>query len=199
MIAMVAFSPRGAGSEHLSALPGLFPDVPFGGATAGVRINPRTYSVSPLLSFPRQRPITHAPFAQPFLSARVTAMHSDKRGETFEASNPHPATAKSSSGQGEGRRTLVYGRAHLARQRLQEPGAGTLLPLPAVQGEGALRRAVGRAASKRTRSSHSSFIRSRVPHCCELTPRRCRGVPRAGRAGQLPDAAPRLCDFSWCL
>lgn len=68
----------------------------------GVRIDPRKYSVSSLLSFPCRRPIIHAPFAQPSLSVRITAMHSDKQGEMFVVSNTHPATVKSSLGRGEG-------------------------------------------------------------------------------------------------
>lgn len=67
----------------------------------GVRIDPRKYSVSSLFSFPHRQPITHAPFAQPSLSMRITVMHSDKRGETFVVSNTHPATVKSSLGQEE--------------------------------------------------------------------------------------------------
>lgn len=69
---------------------------------AGVKIDPRRYSVSSLLSFPHQQPVTHDPFAQPFLSVRITAMRSDKQGEMLVVSNTHPATAKSSSGRGEG-------------------------------------------------------------------------------------------------
>lgn len=68
----------------------------------GVRIDPRKYSVSLLLSFLCQQLITHTPFAQPSLPMQITAMHSDKPGETFIVCNAPPTTVKSSLGRSEG-------------------------------------------------------------------------------------------------